>query len=302
MEIKQLEYFLVACEQGSLNKAAEKLFTSQPNVSKVIHSLEKELKYPLFERTSKGLRITDKGKMVQEYANHIIQNIHIIEQLEGSKNQMTLSVSTYPSNMVARILTDLCMEHRHLVIHHQQGTVEEITDEVGRGASEVGVVYISTKQLKDFRHIISHKRLKFTCLDTREACIYVGSNNPLYHQESISFEQLQELRFVRGTQEYFSMEHHLEQVSMGAIVTDKLKHCVYTNSDHLSIDLLLKTDVCSLGINFLSDKYRQYDIKPLRIDGSEPFLSIGYVQEEEHDLSPIAQNFANRFEKLLKNS
>lgn len=36
MELKQLEYFMVACEKGSFNQAAECLYTSQPNVSKVI--------------------------------------------------------------------------------------------------------------------------------------------------------------------------------------------------------------------------------------------------------------------------
>lgn len=54
MELKQLEYFMVACEKGSFNQAAECLYTSQPNVSKVIGMLEQELGRALFERTSRG--------------------------------------------------------------------------------------------------------------------------------------------------------------------------------------------------------------------------------------------------------
>ena len=49
MELKQLEYFMVACEKGSFNQAAECLYTSQPNVSKVIGMLEQELGRALFE-------------------------------------------------------------------------------------------------------------------------------------------------------------------------------------------------------------------------------------------------------------
>ena len=52
MEIKQLEYFVAASECGSFNKAAQCLYTSQPNVSKVVSSLEKELGRELFERKS----------------------------------------------------------------------------------------------------------------------------------------------------------------------------------------------------------------------------------------------------------
>ena len=62
MELKQLEYFMVTCEKGSFNKAAECLYTTQPNVSKVISSLEKELGRELFERTGKGIRITPYGE------------------------------------------------------------------------------------------------------------------------------------------------------------------------------------------------------------------------------------------------
>ena len=74
MELKQLEYFMVTCEKGSFNKAAECLYTTQPNVSKVISSLEKELGRELFERTGKGIRITPYGETVQEYAQNILHN------------------------------------------------------------------------------------------------------------------------------------------------------------------------------------------------------------------------------------
>ena len=57
MELRQLEYFMITCEKGSFNQAAECLYTTQPNVSKVISSLEKELGRPLFERSSRGITL-----------------------------------------------------------------------------------------------------------------------------------------------------------------------------------------------------------------------------------------------------
>ena len=73
MEIKQLEYFVAACEKGSFNKAAECLYTSQPNVSKVISGLEKELGRSLFERNSKGIKLTPFGETIEEYAQNILK-------------------------------------------------------------------------------------------------------------------------------------------------------------------------------------------------------------------------------------
>jgi DNA-binding transcriptional LysR family regulator len=74
MELKQLKFFMVASDCGSLSKAATKLYTSQPNVSKVIKSLEKELGSPLFERTSRGLRLTPYGKSIYGYAENVLKN------------------------------------------------------------------------------------------------------------------------------------------------------------------------------------------------------------------------------------
>ena len=68
------------------------------------------------------------------------------------------------------------------------------------------------------------------------------------------------------------MEHHLENVSMGVIDTRNLNHSVHTNSDHLTINFLLHTDVCSLGLEFMHEPYWQYDVKSLAIKGCEPFL------------------------------
>ena len=69
MDIKQLEFFVVACEKGSLSQAAACMYTSQPNVSKTIRMLEHELGRPLLVRSGKGVRPTAYGERVLEYAN-----------------------------------------------------------------------------------------------------------------------------------------------------------------------------------------------------------------------------------------
>ena len=300
MELKQLEYFVVASECGSFNKAAECLYTSQPNISKVISSLEKELGRELFERTSKGIQLTAYGETMKEYAQNILKNVSIMNTMAPVTSGKKLSLSTYPSNMIARLLVDFYknMEEEY-VIEHLQGTVEEITDNVKKGISEIGVVFIAEKQLSAFQHILSHKNLEFHPLDTKEVCVYVGKNNPLYEREGVDFSELPNLKFVRGVRDYFSMEHHLESVSLGVISTEKLNHVVYTNSDHMIIDVLMHTDICSLGINFLNEKYSQYDVKSLSINHCEPFLIIGYVMAQGRVLSEQTKWFIQEFKKIL---
>lgn len=204
MELKQLEYFMVTCEKGSFNKAAECLYTTQPNVSKVISSLEKELGRELFERTGKGIRITPYGETVQEYAQNILHNAGLIVSMADHNHGKKFSLATYPSNMISRLLTDFYKEKgQEYVIEHQEGSVEEISTMVSQGIAELGIVYVAQKQLQSFQHILSHKKLKFEPMDVKEACVYIGPQHPLYHETGIDFKDLSKLIFVRGVRDFF---------------------------------------------------------------------------------------------------
>ena len=81
IEMKELHYFLVCADKCSMSNAATALYTSQPNVSKVIKGLEQKLGYAVFQRDRQGIRLTKKGKVLQKYAIDIINKESKIENL-----------------------------------------------------------------------------------------------------------------------------------------------------------------------------------------------------------------------------
>lgn len=72
MKRVQLEYFVRIVEEKSFTKAAEKLFISQPALSKSIRSLEKELDVTLFKRDPRELSLTDEGETVYRFALDVL--------------------------------------------------------------------------------------------------------------------------------------------------------------------------------------------------------------------------------------
>ena len=54
LDLKQLKYFIVCAETGSISEAAKLLYTTQPSVSKAIKALEEEMGIVLFERMPRG--------------------------------------------------------------------------------------------------------------------------------------------------------------------------------------------------------------------------------------------------------
>ena len=61
MTVQQLQYALAVYRAGSISGAAANLYIAQPNLSGIIRSLEEELGYPIFVRTSRGVQPTERG-------------------------------------------------------------------------------------------------------------------------------------------------------------------------------------------------------------------------------------------------
>jgi len=73
LTLYQLRIFLTVAEEGSLTRAAERLFLTQPAVSQHIRTLEKQIGTQLFERGRRGMRLTPAGEVLVEYAQRILR-------------------------------------------------------------------------------------------------------------------------------------------------------------------------------------------------------------------------------------
>lgn len=75
MEIRHLRYFIKVAEELNFSKAAEKLFISQPPLSRQIRELEDEIGTPLFERNNKTVRLTNAGKYFKSEVEPLIEHL-----------------------------------------------------------------------------------------------------------------------------------------------------------------------------------------------------------------------------------
>ena len=79
MNSDQLKQFKMIAEYGSITKAAERLYVTQPSLSIALSKLEEEVGRPLFIRDGRSLRITEDGKYLLRYANSVVD---LIERAE----------------------------------------------------------------------------------------------------------------------------------------------------------------------------------------------------------------------------
>ena len=73
MKLNQLRYLIQIVRSGSINRAAQALYISQPTLSKTVEDLEAEMGIVIFTRTSRGVTLTEDGMRFLSYARQVVE-------------------------------------------------------------------------------------------------------------------------------------------------------------------------------------------------------------------------------------
>jgi LysR family cys regulon transcriptional activator len=149
MKLQQLKYLLAIVDNGlNITAAAERLYTSQPGVSKQLKLLEEELGLQLFARKGKSLhRITRAGEQVIERARHIMDEVDQIRTLANDfycEDEGSLSIAatnTQARYVLPKVLGELCQQYPKVRLNLHQGTAEQVAELMSR--SEIDFVIAS---------------------------------------------------------------------------------------------------------------------------------------------------------------
>ena len=117
MELRQLRYLLALGKELHFARAAEKLFITQPALSKQIQLLEEELKTPLFNRTKRKVELTIAGAFLMEEAEYILNHLEQVTDAtkrkgEGEEGEIRMGfVGSAMQNVIPDLLEKLHAKH-----------------------------------------------------------------------------------------------------------------------------------------------------------------------------------------------
>ncbi len=98
MELRQLRYFVAVAETGNISRAAQKIFLTQPALSRQIKTLEEEIGQCLLERHAHSVKLTPAGEVMLREAREILQYAdQAIERVRASAAGGRLRIGYSPS-------------------------------------------------------------------------------------------------------------------------------------------------------------------------------------------------------------
>ena len=195
MKLQQLRYIVeVVNNDLNVSLTSEKLYTSQPGISKQIKLLEDELGVQIFTRTGKHLsEVTAVGQKIVALAREVLnksQDIKIIAKEFSQPNQGSLTITTTYTQArysLPKVIQQFMKQYPSITLHMEQGSSSQCISQAQSGQADFAIV-TDLSQLSD-------DMIALTCYHWNQAVI-VMKDHPLAKSHLISINELSKYPLV----------------------------------------------------------------------------------------------------------
>lgn len=306
MTFQQLLFAVEVSKTDSFNKAAEQLYTHQSNVSTVIKQLEDELGIMIFERTKKGVSLTESGREFIGYAQEIIDRMKLVEnmyEVRSRNPKQYFNISSmrgyYLSQPFIQAYESLMKEGDALYLRMNKKSFTGVLDDVAHSESEVGVVFTLNAHLEETRRICKLKQLSPVMLGQSRIHAVVRRGHPVL-QESDPIAHLTEYPYIIvETKENFGRFYDDSSKTIMQLFQAEPKCLISVSDSVVSQDIVAHTD--AFFISMTDWKHSEhYDFVSIPFEGEDNLLTHMYVTKKEHSLSHVAKLFTDQLTELFR--
>lgn len=217
MKLQQLRYVVKVAECGSITEASRRLFVSQPSITASIRDLENEMGVHIFERTNKGVIVSEEGETFLGYARQVLDQADLLEgKYKGTSEQVPhFSVSCQHYSFAVNAFVDVIREFdaaRYDFTLREEQT-HEIIEDVAHMKSELGILYLSEHNREVIERMLAANELVFEGLFCATPHVFVCSDHPLADHASVTLEDLEDYPFLSYEQGSYNSFYYSEELT-----------------------------------------------------------------------------------------
>lgn len=303
MTLTQLNYIITIAETKSINKAAELLYVSQPSLTSAVQELEKELGIILFNRSGRGVTLTNDGAEFLLYAKQLYGQYETILEKYGENGSLKkkFGVSTQHYSFAVKAFVDMAKQFdmsKYEFAIRETKTAEVISD-VSTMKSEIGVLYLSDFNRKSMEKLLRSAGLEFHHLIDCQAYVYLWKNHPLAKEESISFSQLSDypcLAFEQGDNSSFYLAEEI-------LSTNEYPRIIRANDRATMLNLMVGLNGYTLCSGIICEELNgnEFAAVPFRDDeeNHNSVMEIGYVVRKNVMPGKVGEMYIVALKKYL---
>ena len=283
MTLQQLRYIVTVAETGNITEAARILFISQPSLTNSIRELEKQMNIRIFNRTNKGVSISNEGDLFLSYARQILEQTSLLEEkflnkkVQSSKFSVSCQHYSFAVNAFVDVIREFGGDKYDFILRETQ--THEIIEDVSRLKSEIGILYTSSKNEEVIFKLIKQKGLKFQELFIVKPHVFISSSHPLANMGSLTLEDLEEYPYLSFEQGEYNSFYFSEEILS---TLDRNKNIKVRDRATL-FNLVIGLNGYTVSSGIISKELNGENIisKPLKVD---EFMKVGTITQKDMSL------------------
>lgn len=303
MTFTQLNYIITIAKTKSINKAAEQLYVSQPSLTSAVQELERELGITLFNRSGRGVTLTNDGAEFLLYARQLYGQYEDILEKYGENGSLKkkFGVSTQHYSFAVKAFVDMAKQFdmsKYEFAIRETKTAEVIRD-VSTMKSEIGILYLSDFNRKSMEKLLRSAGLVFHHLIDCQAYVYLWKKHPLAGEESISFGQLSDypcLAFEQGDNSSFYLAEEI-------LSTNEYPRIIRANDRATMLNLMVGLNGYTLCSGIICEELNgsEFAAVPFRDDeeNHNSVMEIGYITRKNTIPGKMAEMYIEALKKYL---
>jgi DNA-binding transcriptional LysR family regulator len=299
IQLQQLIIFEKVAETSSMNKAAEALFMSQPNLSKAIRNLEKELDIKIFDRTNKGVKLTEDGYRLYKYVKTMHRQLDMIQGISKPQTPDSISISAYPCPVLYKVLGEFYERNRerHIEVTLKEERVSSTIDSIVNLQADIGIIEVNDVQDKEVARLLKAKNLEYRELARDTWYVHVGKNSPFYDRDVIRMQELVDCTVMRAPDDYFSNLSYLFEVD--GVHFTQFEKTMFVSDYFTRLRLLTTTDMVCIETAWNEDFEKEIGVKAIPIANCDIRISVGWIKRKNDTLPAKVHEFIELLQKQL---
>lgn len=241
MDYNALKYIITVDKYESISKAADELYLSQPNISKAIQNVEKEIGFQIFSRTSRGVKTTPEGKEFIKKAQKIVKNFEEFTQEFKSITTQVFNLNiAHPKDIFFQNkiigVSNKFKDEESLNVNILEGSIEEIIEMVLKEIINLGVICVNEYDLAYYKKLLILNNLDCKVKEPLKLMATFHKSNPIVHKPIMNKHDLENLTLITtNTNDYYKFYNEKYHLVLS-------KNIIKSPVGYNQIDLLSKVE------------------------------------------------------------